>query len=412
MELSWTPHYERRMSSLESDLTAARALLGIAEKTPGLSRLATEVAEALSTGAGEFHICDYEPVVESGMRAFPHSVWLDQNGCLKLLSGSFEISGDMHGEAFGKTAVNVTENAHLGAFDHTRINAGLGNGQIIADDHATIFFDESEPMKVVFRGQSRAYVNLFGRASQRSIQDQRIYPQGSSMLWIPSSTNEAPWITSKVPYAKDSPIAKIYHSARKTVVRIGDFECDDSGGTGFFISPHGQIATADHVVEGLGSEIKIEAGNRVYNAEVAASDPDHDLAILKIKNGNELFPYVKLSPTANVPSGRKTLATGYASATEMLHVYPGHVVQTPELSGEYQLVAKQYLHRGASGGFVADQESGEVIGINSGVQVNSSLLSWNDFARVHVEPAELRAAKNMFGKPVRVEHLHNLLRSI
>jgi S1-C subfamily serine protease len=70
-----------------------------------------------------------------------------------------------------------------------------------------------------------------------------------------------------------------------------------SKGTGFFISPDGYVVTNHHVVQSARSvEIATDDGSR-YKAQVVASDPASDLALLKVDGRND-FPFVKFTDKA------------------------------------------------------------------------------------------------------------------
>ena len=64
-------------------------------------------------------------------------------------------------------------------------------------------------------------------------------------------------------------------------------------GTGFVISPDGEILTNNHVAGG-GSELSVTLSDKkVYKARVLGFDPRNDLALIKIDAGRKL-PVVPL----------------------------------------------------------------------------------------------------------------------
>lgn len=79
-------------------------------------------------------------------------------------------------------------------------------------------------------------------------------------------------------------------------------------GSGVIVSEDGYIATNNHVVEGA-SEIEVMLNdNRTYAAELIGTDPDTDLALIKIKE-NQL-PYVEFGDSENIQIGEWVLAIG------------------------------------------------------------------------------------------------------
>jgi len=75
-------------------------------------------------------------------------------------------------------------------------------------------------------------------------------------------------------------------------------------GSGVIISSEGYIITASHVVEGA-MEIGIYTGNEdSYEASVIASDPERDLALIKIASSEEkLFPAAPLGSAEDIFAG-------------------------------------------------------------------------------------------------------------
>jgi hypothetical protein len=78
-------------------------------------------------------------------------------------------------------------------------------------------------------------------------------------------------------------------------------------GTGFLISNDGYILTCHHVVEDA-ARIEIYIGDKAHPASLVRSDPNNDLAILKI-NGS--FPALAFSPHRSAKMGQDVFTVGY-----------------------------------------------------------------------------------------------------
>ena len=100
-----------------------------------------------------------------------------------------------------------------------------------------------------------------------------------------------------------------------SVVQI-EIETEDSvfggggQGTGFIISPDGQVVTNAHVVEDAVTIKVMLSDGTVKAAELVQKDPTRDLAVLKI-DGDDL-PSARLGKSAEVEVGDEVLAIGNA----------------------------------------------------------------------------------------------------
>ena len=80
-------------------------------------------------------------------------------------------------------------------------------------------------------------------------------------------------------------------------------------GSGVIVSPDGYIITNNHVIEN-NKEIEITTNdNKTYEAKVIGTDPDTDIAVLKI-NENEKLPYVYFGNSDATRIGEWVLAVG------------------------------------------------------------------------------------------------------
>lgn len=82
----------------------------------------------------------------------------------------------------------------------------------------------------------------------------------------------------------------------------------ESGGSGFVISPDGLIATNNHVVEGA-DKLVVTLGGRDYTAEVKGTDPATDTALIQIDAGHKLA-YLKLGDSDALRVGDWVMAIG------------------------------------------------------------------------------------------------------
>ena len=88
-------------------------------------------------------------------------------------------------------------------------------------------------------------------------------------------------------------------------------------GSGVLISAAGYILTNEHVVKGA-EEIKVKlADGRIFDGELIGTDPDTDVAVLKI-TANEELPVAVLGDSDTLQVGQWALAIGYSIPWRLL----------------------------------------------------------------------------------------------
>jgi serine protease Do len=139
-------------------------------------------------------------------------------------------------------------------------------------------------------------------------------------------------------------------------------------GTGFIFHGNGHIATNYHVVEGADEITVTLHDGREFKAEVVGTDPDTDLAVLKIDAKGPL-PYLEFGDSDKVRVGDAVIAIGNPFGL-------GDTVTAGIVSAEHRMIgAGRYddflqidapINRGNSGGPTFNL-AGEVIGINTAI---------------------------------------------
>ena len=144
-------------------------------------------------------------------------------------------------------------------------------------------------------------------------------------------------------------------------------------GSGFFLNSNGYIATNYHVVDGttaLQANFTRNGETQSYPASVVITDPQNDLAIIKIEDSsfidNNPLPYGLLTRTKD--TGSEVFAMGYPMADVMgseVKFTDGKISSKSGLGGDvrvYQISVP--IQPGNSGGPLFDME-GNVVGITS-----------------------------------------------
>ncbi len=187
----------------------------------------------------------------------------------------------------------------------------------------------------------------------------------SSGLTIPKLVNE---------YA---PAIVAITSTSTTYSFFGGPLTQEGAGTGMILTSDGYILTNNHVApQGSQNLMVTLTDQKQYPATIVASDPNDDLALLKINATN--LATVKLGDSSGIVAGDSVIAIGNALGQFQNTVTNGIISATnrsitaadssnaagsESLSGLFQTDAA--INPGNSGGPLIDAASGLVIGINT-----------------------------------------------
>jgi len=141
-------------------------------------------------------------------------------------------------------------------------------------------------------------------------------------------------------------------------------------GSGVIISPDGLIITNYHVIEDA-SEIEITSNkNKTYKAEIIGSDPNTDLAVLKI-NPDENLPFIPFGDSDNSRIGEWVLAVGNpfnlnSTVTAGIISAKSRDLNDRDSKNQSFIQTDAAVNMGNSGGALVNT-SGELIGINTAI---------------------------------------------
>ncbi len=138
-------------------------------------------------------------------------------------------------------------------------------------------------------------------------------------------------------------------------------------GSGFIVDKTGYILTNFHVIDDASRiSVKLPSGEE-YTAKVVGTDPDTDLAVLKIDAGRDL-PFVQFGNSDAAQVGDWVLAIG--SPFDLAQTVTAGIVSQTKRETPYANAFQRFIqtdaaiNRGNSGGPLVDMK-GEVIGVNS-----------------------------------------------
>ncbi len=138
-------------------------------------------------------------------------------------------------------------------------------------------------------------------------------------------------------------------------------------GSGFFISEDGYVVTNNHVVEGAVEIQLVTSDGRELEAELIGTDPDTDLAVVKVKETGE-HPYVEFERNHDVRVGDWVVALGNpfglgGTATAGIVSADGRDLGAGSQYTDF-LQIDASINQGNSGGPTFDL-TGRVIGVNT-----------------------------------------------
>lgn len=140
-----------------------------------------------------------------------------------------------------------------------------------------------------------------------------------------------------------------------------------SQASGFIIDPNGYILTNNHVVEGADKITVILADERKFEAELIGTDPDSEVAVVKI-DANDLS-YLKLADSDKIEVGEWVIAIG--NPFGLSHTVTAGIVSAKGRNiglTEYEdfIQTDAAINPGNSGGPLLNLD-GEVVGINTAI---------------------------------------------
>jgi len=141
-------------------------------------------------------------------------------------------------------------------------------------------------------------------------------------------------------------------------------------GSGVIVSPDGYIITNYHVIEN-NSSIEITTNdNKTYDAKVIGSDPDSDIAVLKI-NADKKLPYAFFGNSDATRIGEWVLAVGNpfnlnSTVTAGIISAKSRDLNKRDGKNESYIQTDAAVNRGNSGGALVNT-NGELIGINTAI---------------------------------------------
>ena len=169
--------------------------------------------------------------------------------------------------------------------------------------------------------------------------------------------------TPRHPFA-DDPVFRYFFGDR-----FGGPQRQSGLGSGVIVSAEGYILTNNHVVENM-DEIEVATNDgRRYPARVVGTDPDTDLAVLRVKADGKL-PAITFAPTESLRVGDVVLAIGnpFGFGQTVTHGIVSALGRKRLNINTYEnfIQTDASINRGNSGGALTDT-NGNLVGINTAI---------------------------------------------
>jgi Do/DeqQ family serine protease len=141
-------------------------------------------------------------------------------------------------------------------------------------------------------------------------------------------------------------------------------------GSGVIIDAAGMVITNNHVIDGA-DEVKITLGDkREFDVEVVLKDARSDLAVMRVKDKNERFPFVEFGNSDELQVGDLVLAIGnpFGVGQTVTHGIVSALARTQVGITDYQFFIQTdaAINPGNSGGPLVDM-AGRLVGINTAI---------------------------------------------
>jgi Do/DeqQ family serine protease len=152
-----------------------------------------------------------------------------------------------------------------------------------------------------------------------------------------------------------------------------DSRVSKSLGSGVIVDPSGLVVTNEHVIEGM-TEVKVALSDkREFEADIALRDPRTDLAVLRIKGGDN-FPVFELGDSDALEVGDFVIAIGnpFGVGQTVTQGIVSALARTQIGINDYGFFIQTdaAINPGNSGGALVDLD-GKLVGINSAIYSRS-----------------------------------------
>ncbi len=176
-----------------------------------------------------------------------------------------------------------------------------------------------------------------------------------------------------------------------TTQRVVDFwsrnplQVPSGTGSGFVWDTAGHIVTNNHVIQGASSAQVRLADGRSFDAQLVGRSPYHDLAVLRIRTGNDRPPALPIGTSEDLRVGQQVYAVGnpfgldWTLTTGVVSALNRELPTSAGLAIRDLIQTDAAINPGNSGGPLLDS-AGRLIGVNTAIFSPSGAYAGIGFA--------------------------------
>jgi len=217
---------------------------------------------------------------------------------------------------------------------------------------------------------------------------------GGAATYAALSSGKTKTVVRQVTVADSQPAASssalsvhaIYQRAYRGVVEVkvnsrasdpfGGTRSQQAEGSGFVYDTSGHVITNQHVVDGATSVRVTFWNGKTYSADVVATDPSTDIAVLKVDAPSSMLYPLELGDSGKVQVGDNVVAIGAPFGLEetvtagIVSALHRQMTSPNNFTIDDSIQTDAAINHGNSGGPLLDSQ-GHVIGVNSQIESDS-----------------------------------------
>ncbi|MGB0748759.1 MAG: DegQ family serine endoprotease [Magnetospiraceae bacterium] len=160
------------------------------------------------------------------------------------------------------------------------------------------------------------------------------------------------------------------HFFEQRLRRLPREQVQSSLGSGVIVTADGLVVTNNHVIAGADDVTVVLSDRREFAAEIIGTDEGTDLAVLRIQDGDDTFPFLTFSDSDDLEVGDLVLAIGnpFGVGQTVTSGIVSALARTQVDISDYSFFIQTdaAINPGNSGGALVDM-SGNLVGINTAI---------------------------------------------